>query len=267
MEIVELFKDALTYPIKEWNKLLLFGVLFVVMSIFSILQVFGLALTNYAAVGIVGIISFVVTFVFTMLIFGYILSIIRKTINNVSGDVPKIDLATNFVDGLKVLVLYIVYYIIPVVITLIVAYATGAFNYLYQFMMIVANTGSVNAVPQALMANAGANLLIVAVIAMILYIIFTLLLWIATVVLAETDSLGAAVHMGNVFKKIGEISWVNYIIWAIILAIITFIIGFVSDLILYIPFLGFILSLLIISPFLEMFKTRALGLIYNESKR
>lgn len=267
MEIMELLKDSLFYPIKELDKLLIFGVLFIIMSIFGILQIFGISLYNYVSADILAIISFIILFVILMFIYGYIISIVRKTINNVSGDVPKIDLSTNFVNGLKLLVLNIVYYIIPVAITLIVAYVTDAFNILYEIFLIYANTGSTSAILQSLSTGPDFSFLIVTLIVAILYVIFTWLLWIATAVLAETDSLVAAIHMGDVFKKIGKISWKNFIVWIIIVGIISTFINYIENLIILIPFIGFIITLLIIHPFIEMFKARTLGLIYNESKK
>ncbi|MEA4956321.1 hypothetical protein SDC9_03711 [bioreactor metagenome] len=265
MEIVELFKDSLTYPTKQWDKLLILGVLFLIMGVFAILQAFGIVLNQYIAADILGIISFILAVIITLIIYGYTLSIVRKTVNK-GDDLPEFDWGRNFVDGVKVLILSIVYYIIPVIITLIVIYATGAFQHLYQLIAFYAVSGSLAAAPESLLSAAGASFLTVFIVAAILFIIFGLLFLAAKAVLADTESLGSAVNMVDVFKKIGEISWGNYILWAILYAIIIFILSFVVNLISAIPVIGLIIAFLIIRPYIEIFAARALGLVYNESK-
>ena len=83
MEIVELFKDSLTYPTKQWDKLLILGVLFLIMGVFAILQAFGIVLNQYIAADILGIISFILAVIITLIVYGYTLSIVRKTVNKV----------------------------------------------------------------------------------------------------------------------------------------------------------------------------------------
>lgn len=266
MDIVGLFKDSLIYPTKEWDKLLIFGVLFIIMSIFGILELFGLSLRNYIGASVVSIISLILTIIITLIIWGYTLSITRKSINNVDGNVPEFVWVKNIIDGLKVLVLRIVYYIIPVIITVIVAYVTGAFRYMYQLLMYYFTYGSIDSASQALLSSATTSLIIVSIVAVILFTVFTLLFLAAIAVLAETESIGAAVNMVDVFKKIGEINWGNYIIWAILYAIILLIISVVINFIAIIPLIGVIIALLIFRPYADMFAARALGLIYNESK-
>lgn len=266
MDIIELFKDSLIYPTKEWDKLLIFGVLLIIMSIFSILEIFGIRLSSYIGGSVLTIISAILAIIISLIIYGYTLSITRKTINNVEGDVPAFDWLNNIVDGLKIVVLRIVYYIIPVIITLIVAYVSGAFNYMYQLITYYLTYGSLNSASQALLSAAGVSFFTVFIVAAILFIIFSLLFLAAVAVLAETESIGAAVNMVEVFKKIGEIKWGNYIIWAILYAIILIIIGAVISFISIIPIIGIIIAILILRPYADMFAARSLGLIYNESK-
>ncbi|OQD59603.1 hypothetical protein MBBAR_2c00510 [Methanobrevibacter arboriphilus JCM 13429 = DSM 1125] len=266
MEIIELFKDSLTYPTKDWNKLLIFGVLFIIAGIFGLLQALGIALGQYIAANILEIISAIIFIIVGLIIYGYTLSIVRTTVKDTDDPLPDFDWGKNFIDGIKLAILHIVYYIIPVIITLIVAYATGAFNYFYQLAILSASTGSIQTAPESLVASAGLSFLTVFIIAAILFIIFGLLLLIAKAVLAETESLGAAANFSNVFKKIGKIGWGTYIIWLILFAIILIVIGIITTLINAIPFIGAIIVLLIVKSYTEIFSARTLGLIYNESK-
>ena len=270
MEIVELFKDSLIYPTKEWDKLLIFGAIIVILSIVNILETFGIlsAQSVQSGVSILAIISFILLFVLTLLIYGYTLSITRKTIDNTEEDIPAFDFLNNIIDGVKVLILNIVYYIIPVIITAILGLVTGAFAYIYQMVpyYIMYGSSAASAMPQELLASAGISFLAVLLIGGILFLIFGVLLIAAKEVLAETESLVAAINMIDVFKKIGEIGWGNYIIWFIVWVLLLFVISFIAGIITIIPFIGLIIVSLVFKPYMEMLSARALGLIYNESK-
>jgi hypothetical protein len=195
------------------------------------------------------------------------LSITRETIGNID-DIPAFDFLNNIIDGVKVLILYIVYYIIPVIVTVILGLATGAFNYIYQMIpyYIMYGSAAASAMPQELLASVGISFLLIFLIGGILFLIFSLLLFVAKAVLAETKSLVAAINMLEVFKKIGEIGWGNYIIWLIIWILILVVISFIAGIIGIIPFVGVIIVSLAFKPYMEMFSARALGLIYNESE-
>jgi len=266
MDIVELFKNSLFYPTQDLGKVVLFGVLFVVMSILAILEAFGLGLRDYLGATVVTIISSILFIIITLIILGYSLNITRKTIKNVDGEIPELDLLKNFIDGIKVAILTIVYYIIPVLVLLVVGFLTGAFVNVLQLVSYAA-TGGAGAIPQTLLSNLGASFLITFLIAGIFFIIFELLLTIARAVLAETESLAAAINIPAVFEKIGEIGWGNYIVWIVVFLILVLILGFISGFIGVIPFIGLIIVSLVVKPYIDMFSSRALGLIYNESKK
>jgi len=268
MEVTELFKDALTYPTKDWNKLLIFGVFFLLTGIVDILGNFGFAVNQLGGaitLSVFGLISLIIT----LFINGFGLSITRETINQ-QENIPEFEWVKNLIDGIKLLVLNIVYFIIPVIVTIIVAFATGAINHLVKIGNYAISQGVTNitptTIPQSMIVESAASFFIVFLIAAILFIIFGLLLLIANAKLADTDSLVEACNMIEVFNKIGEIGWANFIIWIIVFVIISFVIGFIGGLIGIIPFVGLLIVLLVVYPFIKMFGSRALGLIYNESK-
>ena len=267
MEIVKLFKDALVYPIKESKKLIMLGIFFIVMSIFNILPLFGIELNKYVATDILNIISSILLLVIILIISGYTLSITRKTINNPEGNVPEFEWVKNIIDGIKYLVLTIVYYIVPVIITLIVLYTLGAFDFISQLVNTYLVYGSINPMLESIASGNDPKIVIVLIVALVLYIIFSLLFLIAKAVLAETRSLTTAVNMIYVFKKIGKIKWRNYIIWIILFVAISTLFDVLIENIAIIPFIGIIIGLLILNPYIEMFSARALGLLYNKSNK
>ncbi|MDR0900345.1 MAG: DUF4013 domain-containing protein, partial [Methanobrevibacter sp.] len=113
MNVTELFKNSLTYPADNWKQLLILGVLTILVSIFVVLEALGLGLTQYLSAYILSTISMIVALVVGFVVSGYLLSVTKKTIANPGGEAPEFDLVTNIIDGIKVLILGIVYYIIP----------------------------------------------------------------------------------------------------------------------------------------------------------
>ena len=276
MEITKLFEDSLAYPTKDWNKLLKFGALIVIMIIVSILGSFGFALSHLnvdmlmsgvnITLAILSILSTVIVLViFGLIISGYNLNIIKNTINNVES-VPELNLAKNFVDGFKVVILGIVYSIIPIIMTLIVTYATGLFNYIYQLWALLVTHGSIDLAYYPLVYGVDFSFRAIAFVAVIFFIVFGLLFLIAKAILAETGSIAEAVNIVNVFKKIDEIGWGDYIVWLILYMVILIVIFIVTSFIMIIPLIGIIIAILILIPYMNMFEARTLGLIYNESK-
>jgi hypothetical protein len=266
MEIKELFKDSLIYPTKEWKKFLMLGTIFLIISIFSILQTFDTVVHKYIAFYILNIALPLLAFVLLLIIMGYTISITRKTIANVDESMPKIKWGDNFGDGIKLLILTIIYYIIPGIIALIMIYVTNTFNQFYLFITYYA-LGSISSMPESIASIIDTNFLIVLIVLTVVYIIFSLLFLIAKAIFAETESLGAAINITNVFNKIKEITLKNYIIWVVIFTIISCILLGLTELVSIIPYIGIIIVALIINPFVEMFSARSLGLIYNESKK
>jgi len=264
MEVTEIFKDALTYSTKDWNKLLILGVLFLIMGIFEVLGKFGFQIANNVGAQIGLILTGLIALFFTLLINGYGLSITRDTIG-LQEEIPEFDWVKNLIDGIKLLILEIVYYIIPLIVVVIVAYATGAFSYIVEIINYVITYGATN-IPQSIILEAAVSFLLVFLVGGIFYIIFTLLYYIATAILAETDSLVEAINIIEVFNKIGEIGLANYLIWAVLLVIISFVIGIIGGIIQIIPLIGLIIVMLVIYPFIKILSSRALGLIYNEAR-
>jgi hypothetical protein len=104
-------------------------------------------------------------------------------------------------------------------------------------------------------------------ITLIFVIFFVLLATIAMGRLAETGSFGSIFEFKEIYETIAEkIGWTNYLVWAILFFYIAALIGIISLLINVIPGIGTIVFFLTIPGFLIIFKSRAIGLIYNNSK-
>ncbi|MCL2116253.1 MAG: DUF4013 domain-containing protein [Methanobrevibacter sp.] len=200
-----------------------------------------LALAGMVVIGFVG---FILLLLLQIIYAGYGINIIKKTIALEEG-LPEFDWVGMIIDGIKVFILAILYFIIPAILSGILSFLGTGFSF-----------AAVNN-PSAFLV---ANLLLFLIIG-ILYIIFGLLFIIALGRFAETDSLGAAINVMDVFDKIGQIGWVNFIIWIIVLLIINLVLCFVASIL-----SALIIGVIIVAPYFLMYYSRAIGLLYNESK-
>ena len=267
--LIDLFKEALTYPTKDYKALLIFGVIFLVANLTSVFAAWGIQI-NAAVIELLGIVSLILYFVTE----GYILSVLKESIN-FSDEIPALDIFANLVDGLKLLVVEIVYYIIPAILVLIVGWLSGTFSAAMNIVNYVGQdvtnttlnaTDLVNTIPQEYWAALITGLAITALFAMVLFIIFGLLLEIAMCRLAKYDSIKEALRIKEVIGDIQEIGVGRYIGWYILLVVICIVLGFILGLITAIPYVGILIAFLIGAPFIALFGARALGTLYSDAE-
>lgn len=162
---------------------------------------------------------------------------------------PEInDWVANFINGIKILIIALIYFI-PVIIIGVI------FLLPLIFAGITQDTS-------ALTTGIGSALFGIF-ICIILAIIIALMLPIALIRFARTESFGEAFNFGAIFAKIGMIGWGSYIIaWiALIIAAVIFgiIVGIIGFILMLIPILGWILYLvieLLLMPAVAIFVAR-----------
>ena len=121
MELSEIIKDAITYPTSNIKALLLYLVLGLLVGVVEVLTgITGIAkgAVNFEAGVVLGIMGLIVIICLFLLMFGFSLDVIKFGIDR-SSDAPEIDLARQMSNGLKYIILSIVYMIIPLVIILV----------------------------------------------------------------------------------------------------------------------------------------------------
>ena len=229
MEIGEIISDAVKYPSSNWKKVLILGVFF--------------------------ILSIVIVGIFFVL--GYFLRILKSTIAGVD-ELPEFDdWGDMFVDGLKVLVVHIVYLLIPGIVIGVGVFASIA--------SLAATNTSIYTAPASFFALIG----VTGIIGYILALIFALFAYIAVANMAYYDEIEAAFRFSEILDKIKMIGWGKYIIWYIVMLIIGFVVGLIAGILNIIPLIGTIIALLVIYPYFVLFFSRSLGLIFtsNEENR
>lgn len=235
MELGEIFSDALAYPFSNIKALVLYVILGIILGIAiagTLVGVLaGVTADNVWALAGSGIIGIIISLVIGFVITGYELDIIKYGIDR-RADSPGIDFVRQFINGVKYLVVNIVYMIIPIIITAVLS-------------VIFQNW-------------------IVTIVGVILAIIFSLALIMAQCRLAKTDELGNALAVGEAIGDISRVGFLKVILFIIILAIISFILFFICGIIAqWNSTVGGIL-LGILSVYIVFFVGRATGLLYSD---
>lgn len=223
MDIGEIVSDSIKYPTSDWKKVLILGLLF--------------------------LISFLIIPIF--LVMGYGFRALKASIAG-ADDLPEFDeWGEMFIDGLKVFVVQFVYFLIPALIIIIGSWAS-------IFALASASTGTFTD-PTAFIGIISGTVIIGGIVAIILGLIAT----IALANMAYNDSeLGAAFRFSEIMEIISQIGWVDYIIWYVVIIIISMIIGFIAGILSIIPILGFLIAILVVYPYMQLFFYRALALLY-----
>lgn len=256
MSITDSFKYGFEYARYDYTKLLILGVFFILAELATILAGFGIDDVTIIAI------AFIIGIIFSLIISGYLISVLRESILG-TEEIPNFMVKDNFIDGIKYLILQIVYYIIPAIIVTILASAS-----------LVSFVGSspiniTNASDMTTLFASGAfnNLLyslgIVLIIAIILFVIFTFFALMGAARFAKTGSLGEGVSFKASYEDIKKIGFGSLLGWIILLFIIAFIFGIIMSIIDLIPYVGTIISALIIAPFLALFVNASLGYLYK----
>jgi hypothetical protein len=221
LDVGEIISDALRYSFSDWKKLLIEGFLLI------------LNLTVILAFGV-----------------GYVLRVMKSTLADFD-ELPEFDdWGGMLIDGFKVYIVGIVYFIIPIIV------------------ILVGVLGSAVAIKSGNIINPSAlvGLGLTFVLSIVLVIIFGLFARIAIVNMAFYDELGAAFKLGEIFGRISKIGWGKYIIWYIVMGIVTIVIGIIGDILRVIPYLGFIVALLVVYSYLAIFTGRSTALIFKSGE-
>ena len=276
MEITEIIKEAFIFPSQNLEKLAIYIVLTFVLAL---LAVFGVIT---ALLGINdGSFYFVLTFIFLILgiivaliITGYQVGVLKSGIDH-DESAPSLDLKNDFITGLKMLAVSIVYFIIPAIVGWIMVFIT---NIPGQIMDIVQKTavshanatamaGSsstvVTGVSDAAIASLTGSITVSALVTLVVFIIFAFLQAMGESRLANTGELGEAINIPEAFRDItrigvGKVLAVILLI-VIIILVIQAILGYLYGQIPYLSILG-----IIVTPYLAFFSQRAIGLLYSE---
>ena len=273
MELSEVIKEAFIFPSNNLKQLAIYIILTLIITLLSVggvVSIFGIA--SSGAYGIFSAILLIIAIIISFITIGYQISLIESGIKS-QEEAPEFDFKANLITGVKALIVKIVYYIIPAIITGIIAFATGVPQNFAQLITssaevaadttLAENTTFANTIPANAASALVGSLAVTATIGIILFIIFEFIALMAQARLANTDSLGSALHIGEAFKDIGRIGYGNVICTVVLACLIVIIInGIVAWLGSQVPVLS-ILSV-IVTPYMIFFTYRVIGSLYSE---
>ena len=216
----------------------------------------------------------IIAFLFGIIIMGYNINVIKSGINR-EDNLPVFELYENFMTGFDNFALLIAYYIIPVLIVLIVAQDTHLFSnamvilrevvlQLFNIYIMGSSVGiAVNALSPLLTSFVN-SLVITIAVALVLFIIFSILYFMAESRLANTGSLREALNMFESAKDVVRIGVGRVIALILVVLLIIAVIDII--LLTVLSFYPFLLSILdiIITPYMFLVTQRALGLLYSD---
>jgi len=235
MEIGEIITDAIKYPMDNVKSMLIYIVLSIIAALALAFTIGGVAITadNIAAAGIIGIIGFLIALVIYFLITGYCLDIIKFGINQ-ENNAPEIDLARQVINGIKYIIVTLVYLIIPFIVMILL-------NQLNETLGLI--------------------------VGIILFIIFGFGLLMGVCRLAKTESLGDALNIPEAIKDITKVGIVKILAIIIIFIVLSIVVSLIVSLFGYLgdagTFIGGIING-IANVFLLFFYNRAVGLAYSD---
>lgn len=204
--------------------------------------------SNWKKVIILGILVIASVLIIPIfLVYGYVFRIMKASIAGLN-ELPEFDeLGEMFVDGLKIFVVALVYAIPIWIISAILGAIMGT------------GMGTpATSLDPTMIWGALASSTVFIIVALIVGLVEIM----AILNMAYYDGeIGAAFRFNEILDRIARIGWGKYIVTYIVIVVISFI-GFLIGLITMFVLIGFILLPLIIVPYIAMFSSRAMALLF-----
>jgi len=237
MEFQDL-KNAIKYPLSDVKMILLLGAVLFLGELVN--EVHG----NDEYSTILKAILTLVALIMSVLEAGYLFKVIEETTQG-SESLPKFsNLRDMFLHGTKEIIVTFIFILFPMIEIVISAY-------FFSLSKITHNLGEL---------NWGYAFLVLGLISIM--IIGFILQGVILNMVHNRGSVRSAFHFGSIREKMGNVGYKNLLLTYII-AFVTFgsLILFFSDAIKNIPFVGVLILMFFIEPYLLLFNIRILGLV------
>lgn len=205
---------------------------------------------EYAKEAVVGkwnkwVMLIIATILLGLPLMGYILKVLRG-----EKPAPEVeDWGTLFIDGIKFLIVEIIW-MIPIMIV-------------WAILIGVGFAGAMTGDETAAMAAVG-TMMVGILVVFILAIIIGLFAMIGVVRFARTGSIGEAFNFSAILATISKIGWVPYIIAIVVLGVCGIVFGIVVGILMVIPIIGWLIYLCLISPW-AIFVARYVCQLYDSA--
>ena len=292
MAIKEIVNDSLKYPLSDWKKILILGIIIFATGITQNFEYWGV--TNVADIWLLSIVGFILGF----LVNGYVFRVLKHSLDNFS-ELPKFDKwGIMLQDGAKVFLVALVY-ILPVI--LLMLYLIAASSEIVIFGSIESNPFILNLIQNFIQSSIGhffvnsighlysisVNMpimpyefafgteitIIYSIIGIMYLIVITPLFLMALANMADYEGdLISAFHFSEILEEIKYIGWVKLIKWYLVVFSIFTVLFFAVPTLIETILIQFDMKLvdfgmlglfsLIIFSYLYIFIARAVALIY-----
>ncbi|MBR0473251.1 MAG: DUF4013 domain-containing protein [Methanosphaera sp.] len=264
MNLRENILDAIKYPISDTRKFLIFCALIILMTLSTVIPSYGI--NNETLSIFLALVTLIVLFI----VLGYLIEVIKCSTEG-ENILPDFDYVKHFVIGVKAMILDLIYFIIPLIIAILVASATGLFT---SFTKIVDNSteaiinGATNltmimaAIPKPLINTFYNALTVTLIVATILFIIFSFISFTAMVRFAKSGSGTEGLRFIEIINDMRKIGIVKILVTLIAIYLIALAIIALIGLVGLIPYIGVFIGIYLGLPFMLLFVFRAIGLLY-----
>lgn len=274
MEIIDIVKDSFMFPTKNLKALVLYMVImiacFACVAVGVVFAIFAFAdsIAYLAGTLIFAIIAVLILFI----LLGYSIDIIKTGID-LQDEAPDFDWQNDLIKGIKAVIVDIVYFIIPAILTLFVAIVTNVPGNIIHMVnelnkTAVSTNGTVVAsslemIPTYFITHLLGSVVTTVVVALLLFIIFSFIQYAANARLANTGSLSKALNFIEAFKDISKMGFGKVIATVVLMILITFainaVLAYVYQQVSYLAILD-----IIVIPFFIFVDSRANGLLFSD---
>ena len=236
MEIMDIIIDSISYPAENLKSLVIYLILGLVLGL--VIGVTGVETALMTGEGsffafLLAVIGVIISILIAFLLEGYGLDIIKSGIRRSTAS-PEVDFQRQSINGVKSVIVSIVYFIIPIIIIILL-------NIIFKNW-------------------------IVYIVAFILILIFSLAYTMGICRLAKTEDLSVALDIKAAIDDIFNIGFVKVVLTIVaaifVMLIITGIFGAITGAIFNKTISSAIMG--IINGYLLFFYNRAIGLLYSE---
>lgn len=260
MDISDIFRDAVYYPIDHYKNWFIIGVLYLIYIGLS-------SFMNFAGKSVVAI-SSLIALLIPIIISGIGISIMNNTLKE-KEDFPSLSPVNNLIDGIKMSILIFIYELLPVIITSIIAIPLGVYSSLSNIITTIPDDMpfwlGIQSIPPEALTSFILSFGYAMILMSILFIISGLFLVMGQARLAETGNILESLNLKYLFKKIHSIGWKKYITCIIILIVAAIVIAVLELMFaISIPTYGILFSMFVLSSFSSIFTYRSIALIYME---
>jgi MFS family permease len=249
MKISNLFEDAFKFPLSNKKKYLGFGGIYLVYLAIIVAFTFLFAYfdKNVLIITVGGILALVVLLILS----GYQLRTIKESIEGHQEPPEFNNWAEMFINGFKLLLTELIYLILPIL-------------FIFAGLIPIVESMVNQSIP-----NFGTGSLVLLLIGMVLFIIYAFLSPIIQSNLAY-KGFKSAFNIPDILGRISTYGKGKYFLFIILLMMIGLAIGVLAVIIqialdMVIPLVGQFITTLVFTPFVILFRSRAVALVYRET--